>query len=1255
MKRITSNDLSNWAPTRDCQEHLPLLVRKLIRASAVNVQRLLIPAGDNVILPGFDGTVELIDGNDYLPAGHSVWEIGSGKDFKEKAEKDFTKRSSAIDKAEAANNSFVFVTPYIWSNKEEWTREKKATRIWKNVLVIDGLILEEWMEQCQSVGVWLSKYLQLPLGGVQPLEQFWQEWSKSLKYSISPTLVVAGREKGVESFTDFLLNLPSIVSVKAYTVQEAIAFCSAVIERMDSDLQERYYSRAVIVQSEEDFRVLSAHKNPLILVANFEAGSLADQAARNGHHVIVPVGNDITATVADIELPRIKRTGFEKGLEEMGFTNDETQQLTRDSGQSLSVLRRLLSFEKNMQPAWAKNGNHLTIIPALLVGMWDEQKEEDKALISLLAGERYENYIKKLSGWKVEKDPPIFQVRSIWRLTSAFDAWSVLTPFVTKADLANFCTAFLSALPEINPALDLDPDKRYMASLYGKTPKFSYSLKEGLCQSLILIAVFGERFKLNADISSQHFADGLVRDLLSNATGDRWCTLYRLLPLLAEASPASFLSAVEESLKQEEPPVMKMFGDTSNSFSSTSYYTGLLWALENLLVSPDHLLRTTLLLGRLARLDPGGSLTNRPSNSLRAAYMPWYNQTGADFTLRKHVLQKLAVNEPEVAWTLFLDISPQDHVSVSPIHQCKWRFDPQHLERSVRYEQIWDFNSFLFDQQLLLAKDNPQKAAVLVNCYPDIGPSERGKLLDFLNDFRTTHGSGHELIWDNLRQLLSNHREHSEQLWALPESELVKIDELYHLYLPKDLKWRHRFLFEDSWPYFPEGFKRKALSHEEKEEFFGQRRSKAFKEIYEAEGLDGICALLKLIKNTHQLSKEAAAFPFSDEEEKTILSLIDSEARSNELYFAQGYISHKALTDEKWPAKAWEAIRDNYKDEKTAFFFVGLPQKRCCWNLLESAGPSIQNIYWQRINPWFNKDSADNNLYVIEKLKEQGRYITLIEKLGYICDEFSSEQLSSILTGAGTVTPEEGVRLNVYNVGRFFQVLHSRNDLPEEQMARLEWMYLAFLSNARGEHKPQHLLKALTESPTFFVDVVSHVYRPGNGTEEEYSEEEAAKRFQHFTNARNLLEAWRSIPGMNEDGSIDKTVLHNWITEARIKAIEKNRVYGTDNEIGKLLACCSRKKDNWPPEEICEIIDDIHSDVILTNFRLEIFNSRGVSVRSPYAGGEQERSLAHFFKTAATKILSRFPFTASALLDLARGYERDAKDEDESAHLDELR
>lgn len=51
-----------------------------------------------------------------------------------------------------------------------------------------------------------------------------------------------------------------------------------------------------------------------------------------------------TTTGANIELSRLRRNNFEKGLQEMGFDFDNAQQLIRNSGQSLSVLRRLLKF-----------------------------------------------------------------------------------------------------------------------------------------------------------------------------------------------------------------------------------------------------------------------------------------------------------------------------------------------------------------------------------------------------------------------------------------------------------------------------------------------------------------------------------------------------------------------------------------------------------------------------------------------------------------------------------------------------------------------------------------------------------------------------------------------------------------------------------------------------------------------------------------------------------------------------------------------
>jgi hypothetical protein len=119
MRRITSTDLENWAPTRDCQEHLPLFVRKLIRASPVTVLKMLFPAGDNVILPGYDGTLEVMEGTEYIPSGKSVWEVGSGKEFKEKADRDYKTKNRESWQGGIGRNSFcIRNTPcLVWKRR----------------------------------------------------------------------------------------------------------------------------------------------------------------------------------------------------------------------------------------------------------------------------------------------------------------------------------------------------------------------------------------------------------------------------------------------------------------------------------------------------------------------------------------------------------------------------------------------------------------------------------------------------------------------------------------------------------------------------------------------------------------------------------------------------------------------------------------------------------------------------------------------------------------------------------------------------------------------------------------------------------------------------------------------------------------------------------------------------------------------------------------------------------------------------------
>ena len=76
--------LEAWADSLDARASLPQLVRRLIRATGKDIRRIEFPADEQVQRPGWDGIVEAGDGDVYVPAGTSVWEMGVDKNPQKK-------------------------------------------------------------------------------------------------------------------------------------------------------------------------------------------------------------------------------------------------------------------------------------------------------------------------------------------------------------------------------------------------------------------------------------------------------------------------------------------------------------------------------------------------------------------------------------------------------------------------------------------------------------------------------------------------------------------------------------------------------------------------------------------------------------------------------------------------------------------------------------------------------------------------------------------------------------------------------------------------------------------------------------------------------------------------------------------------------------------------------------------------------------------------------------------------------------------
>jgi hypothetical protein len=87
----------------------------------------------------------------------------------------------------------------------------------------------------------------------------------------------------------------------------------------------------------------------------------------------------------------------------------------------------------------------------------------------------------------------------------------------------------------------------------------------------------------------------------------------------------------------------------------------------------------------------------------------------------------------------------------------------------------------------------------------------------------------------------------------------------------------------------------------------------------------------------------------------------------------------------------------------------------------------------------------------------------------------------------------------------------------------------------------------------------------------------------------------------------------------------------------------------WPPEPIRDVIELCRSRHLEDGLTVGVSNRRGVTVRLPTDGGEQDRDLAARYRADALACALTWPRTRAVLERIAESYDAHAKWEDEHA------
>jgi len=1266
VKWIQARHLVSWAERIDARIRLSEIVAKLVRASAASISAYRFPTGDSAQIPGYDGRLTAIPAEGYrafLPEGDSVWEWGTGGDYYKKAKDDYSARTkSPGDAVNPKQTTFVFVTPQVWEridpSLDGWVVEKKAEKSWKDVRALDAVQLEHWLELCPAVAATVAREIigNLSLTGALSTDEFWREYSTQFQPALREEVVLAGREQQAKSMIQALMGSGQVHRWQGDSLTEVLAFAMACVRKGEGDTRAFLEARTLLIETKDAARQL-ADSPHLIFAVKGEGVEMAGRLAEK-HPVIVPLGRESLLDAATSRLARQSTFEMAGALKTMGFNEDQAQRMARECDRSTTILARRIPSAVAKLPAWH---NNRVLIAALLAGAWDSASPGDCAIVARLAGESdYSRYEPNLRELLRSEDAPLEREGTVWAIRAPVDVFVHLAPLLGTEHLNTLHEVVKEVFGEIDPALGLTPGDRPFAKLRGAVRNHSSWLRDGLATSLLIIAAIGDK-------SGVQFAGGtaqrLVNAIIHSIPGLRddhrvVASLSNELPLLMEAAPDPLLAALEHLLRGDGLEMRQVFQDAhdQSTIFTRSPHTGLLWALELIAWDPAYLPRAASVLVKLERVDPGGSLNNRPIESLRHIFLAWRPATNAPLRHRITVLDQILRQDPSVGWKLIVLLLPKRPDFAGDVLRPRFREAGASEREPLTDTLVLEAYHETVERAVLLAGTTPKRWAEILDQLHYFPKTEQTAIIRRLESVAPEITADEQTsLWQVLNKLIRHHRAHSGADWSLRPSELERLETVLKSVASEDPIEESLWLFQRNSPEIP------FTSAEKFDEEVEQLRRNAVAKVWDARGISGAIELASSAEVPGYVGFSLGHILGAPEKAFEVISLAFASESPLENFVTLFSMALLQRFESQWK----DAITAEHKAgrltvKQLVSLVVAWPHRLTTWAYIESFGADVSKEFWRSRQPWGLQGDREEVEYAVEHYLTADRSEFVVEGLYPKMRDISSalilktlDQFQARIAASPKILRRQAIDFDLQQI---FGVLQDRTDIPLADIAKLEYSYLPLLREPYGvRHASRSLIldRFMAEDPEFYVRILCDVFRPALEQNKDFpvtEEQQVRARF-----GWTLLKGFSRIPGFSDD-QVEMRTLKGWVADVRKRASEKDRLAIAEQTIGNLLAHAPEDPVDhlWPHVAIRESLEDWQAEEIERGVVIERFNMRGGGARDPKAGGKPEHELATQIRDTCSR-LERWPRTQAMLLNLARMWEEVAEAGDLRARQQELR
>ncbi len=621
---------------------------------------------------------------------------------------------------------------------------------------------------------------------------------------------------------------------------------------------------------------------------------------------------------------------------------------------------------------WSQHQVASKLSLAMLVGSWNDKKEADREVVEQLVGKEYYNWIEDLRESLQIHDCPLEYKNGLWGFKDRLKSWKELGSRLFDNQLDTFKTVVLDVLCVDDPSFELPVEERYAAVLHDKELPHSDKLREGLAETLALVGSQSNALPHCSQGKADLIAALSIRELFENGNWIRWGSLNSLLPILSEADPDEFLSAVEGAINVEPSPFDTLFEQEEAGVLGRSYISGLLWALEAIAWDESYLSRTSVILAELASHDPGGSWSNRPGNSLTNIFLPWLPHTLASVEKRQVALKTICTEQPAVGWKLLESLLPNQHNTTTGTHKPKWRnIVPEDWKGRVTNREYWDYVTFCANLIVEQAGFNVKKLASLTGIYDRLPPSAseslRNKLLS--NDCLNLSEQDRLPIWNRLSKFVERHRRFPEAKWSLEDEALRPLEKIANKLAPGSPSLRHRRLFSDG---NTDLFYTQDSDWREKR---FQLRKTAIKEILEEGGIQLVLEFASKVTSPFSVGKVLSAFGRQEFDAALLSGLLDMTDHKNWNLVSSYAFHRRDKAGWKWFD---ELDKSDWEPKQIASLLCALPFDRDAWDRVAQLPGENEDAYWKSIRPTFYQT---DDPFPFVKLLQYGRPDAVIKGL----------------------------------------------------------------------------------------------------------------------------------------------------------------------------------------------------------------------------------------------------------------------------------